>query len=120
MLPYIAKVSEQIHVNKMIMSELFKTGTRFCKLLLFFIEHPFLYPTMSHLMKISDIVSKRFSGARSTTYAILVHFYVILRMKIDLNASFRILICSEYQRTFFSLQLIEEMLHAPYVDVKGQ
>ena len=41
--------------------------------------------------------------------------YVIPCMKLDLVSSFRILICSEYERNLF---LLEENPRAPIVDVK--
>ena len=40
--------------------------------------------------------------------------------EIDLSQSFRILICSEYQRNLFLLITIEERLRAPNGYVKGE
>ena len=39
-------------------------------------------------------------------FGVLFTIYVVLHMKIDLNSSFRILICSEYQRNLFFFFLL--------------
>ena len=54
----------------------------------------------------------RYNRSRPTMYAIFVRYLRHSTYEIDLSASFRLLICSEYQRNI--------ILRLPNVDVKGQ
>ena len=57
--------------------------------------------------------------SKLSKYIIWHVIYVILLIKNDFSASFRILICSEYQRNIL-LRTFEKRLRALNVDVKGQ